>query len=59
MPGTAQPLEIQIWHIDCFVLHARNSRKNDAVVDFPPGTVKTLVSDGLPEYRSSFASASR
>jgi DNA modification methylase len=28
-----QTLQIQIWHIDRFVLYARNPRKNDAVVD--------------------------
>jgi hypothetical protein len=29
----AQPQQIRIWHIDRFVLYARNPRKNDAVVD--------------------------
>ena len=29
----SSPLEIQAWHIERFVLYARNPRKNDAVVD--------------------------
>jgi ParB-like chromosome segregation protein Spo0J len=31
--ASPDPLQIQIWPIDRFVLYARNPRKNDAAVD--------------------------
>jgi len=33
MVSVSQPLEIQVWHINRFVVYARNPRKNDAAVD--------------------------
>src|SRR6202163_1197336 len=33
MIQSPQSMEIQIWHIDKFVLYARNPRRNDGAVD--------------------------
>jgi ParB-like chromosome segregation protein Spo0J len=33
MTESIQQLQIEVWHIDRFVLYARNPRKNDSAVD--------------------------
>jgi hypothetical protein len=48
--ATAQIPQVQIWHIDRFVLYARNLRKNDAAVDGPTRTTSIGFADPRQEH---------